>query len=204
MPYRTPRIKLRLEPLVIRSIIESSGMDHDTIAQKLKVDRRRVDDWASTGVIEYSRVKALAKCVKMSENLFLSTVPPESEDLPDYRMLRGAPTRLDADDLPTVRRVRYMQSAAREMMDAQGIATEPDIPGGITADAPAEKSAREERARLAVAARPDGAIRGSSRDIYGMLRGAVEGLNVFVFQYPLATEGACGLSIADSTLEQYW
>ena len=42
MAYRTPNISLRLEPRVIRSIIESSGMDHATIAQKMRVDKVRV------------------------------------------------------------------------------------------------------------------------------------------------------------------
>lgn len=198
MAPRTPRIGLQLKPLVIRSIIESSGMDHDTIARKLGVDRMRVDDWASTGKIEYSMVRALAKCVKMSENLLLSTAPPEREHLPDFRMMRNAPERLDAGDLPTVRRVRYMQSAAGEMMDARGIAAGPDIPAGVTVDDSAEETARAERARLAVAGSPDGPIGGSSRDMYGMLRRAIEGLNIFVFQYPLATEGVCGLSLADT------
>ena len=32
--------------------------------------------------------------------------------------------------------------------------------------------------------------------MYGMLRRAIEGLNIFVFQYPLRTEGVCGLSMA--------
>ena len=196
MAYRTPRIKLQLEPLVIRSVIEESGMDHATIARKLRIDRRRVDDWAGTGRIEYSQVKALARCVKMSENLILSTVPPERESLPDYRMLRGAPEKLDAADRPTVRRVRYMQSAAREMLDARGAAVEPDIPAGVGVDAPADEVARSERARLAVAGGPGGPVAGPSRDIYGMLRGAIEGLNIFVFQYPLYTEGACGLSMS--------
>ena len=198
MTYRTPRIKLQLEPLVIRSIIENSGMGHDAIAQKLKVDRRRVDGWANTGEIEYSEVRALAECVKMSETQFLTTIPLESEGLPDYRMMRNAPDRLDAGDLPTVRRVRYMQSVAGEMMDVGGIAARPDIPAGVTVGASAEKVARTERARLAVAGNPDGPVEGSARSMYGMLREAIEGLNIFVFQYPLATEGVCGLSLSDT------
>ena len=199
MPYRTPRIKLQLEPLVIRSIIENSGMDHGTIARKLRVDRRRVDGWASTGEIEYSEVRALAECVKMSENLFLTTIPLESEDLPDYRMMRNAPERLDAGDLPTVRRVRYMRSVAGEMMAVRGIAAGPDIPAGVTVDASAEKLARAERARLGAAGEgADGPIKGSPRSMYGMLRRAIEGANIFVFQYPLATEGVCGLSLSDA------
>ena len=196
MAYRMPRIKLRLEPRVISALIESSGMDHATIAQKLKVQTPRVDGWADTGVIEYSKVKALAKCIKRSENLFLTTIPHESEELPSYRMLRGAPEKLDADDLPKVRRVRYMQSTAKEMMDDQGIVAKPDIPHGVTVSDSAGMVARVERARLAVAGDPDGPVKGSSSGVYKILRDAVEGRNIFVFQYPLNTEGVCGLSMS--------
>ena len=197
--YRTPRIELQLEPLVIRSIIEDSGMDHAAIAKKLRVDRPRVDGWARTGRIEYSKVKALARCVKMSENLILSTVPPERESLPDYRMMRSAPEKLDAADRPTIRRVRYMLSAAEEMMGDLGIPAGPDVPAGVGVDMPAEEVARAERARLAVAGRPGGPVGAPSREIYGMLREAIERLNIFVFQYPLYTEGACGLSMTGAT-----
>ena len=113
-----------------------------------------------------------------------------------YRMMRNAPKKLDADDLPTVRRVRYMRSAAGEMMDDRGIAAGLDIPAGITVDASAEGVARSERIRLAATGSPDGPVRGSSRGMYGMLRRAIEGVNIFVFEYPLHTEGVCGLSMA--------
>lgn len=198
MVYRTPRIKLRLEPRVIKSIVESSGMDHAAIAQNLGVGKPRVDGWVSTGVIEYSKVKALAECVKMSENVFLSTIPLESEDLPDYRMMNNVPGNLAADDRPVVRRVRYMQSVAREMMDGQGIAAEPKIPPGISVADSADKTARSERSRLAVTGPPDGPIGGLSRSIYGNLRRAIEGLNILTFQYPLDTEGVRGMSLTGS------
>ena len=198
MAYRTPNISLHLEPRVIRSIIESSGMDHATIAQKMRVDKVRVDGWARTGVIEYPKVRALAKCVKRSETLFLRTVPLESEKMPDYRMMPGAPERLDVVDLPRVRRVRYMQSAAREMMDARGISTEPRIPPGITVESPAGEIAAGERSRLAVDCRADGTPRGSADEIYRRLRAAVEEMNILVFQYPLNTRGVRGLTLAGS------
>ena len=83
------------------------------------------------------------------------------------------------------------------MMEARGIDTEPNI-RRVGAEISAESVALAERARLAVAGRPDGAVKGLSRSIYGMLREAIEGLNMFVFQYPLATEGACGLSMAET------
>ena len=198
MAYRTPNIKLRLEPVVIRSIIESSGMDHATIAQRLRVDRARVDGWARTGVIEYPKVKALAKCVKRSETLFLRSTPLKNERVPDYRMLPGAPEWLDTDDLPKVRRARYMQSAAREMMDAGGIATGPLVPTGTTVESSAADTAAEERVRLLVECHTDGTPRGSAGEIYRHLRTAVESMNILVFQYPLDTRGVRGLSLAGS------
>ena len=196
MAYRTPNIKLSLEPRVIRSIIESSGMDHATIAQRMGVDKARVDGWARTGAIEYPRVRALAKCVRRSETLFLRTVPLKSENMPDFRMMPDAPEWLDAGDLPTVRRVRYMQSAAREMTDAKGIAAGLRIPAGITVGSDAGEMAAMERARLAVDCRADGTPRGSADEIYRRLRAAIEGANILVFQYSLGTRGVRGLSLA--------
>lgn len=196
MGYRTPRIVLRLEPAVVRSIVESSGMDHAAIAQRLRVDRARVDGWIRTGVIEYAKVRALARCIRRSETLFLRTVPLEREHLPDYRMMRGAPERLDPADLPAARRVRYMLSAAKEMMGARGIARGPDIPAGVTVAAPADGAARAERARLGVAGHPDGPVAGSPSGIYRALRGVIENRNIFVFQLPLRTDGVRGLSMA--------
>ena len=198
MAYRTPHIKLRLRPQVLKSIVDESGMDHATIAQKLGVDKPRVDGWISTGVIEYSKVRALAKCTKMSENIFLTTIPLERKDLPDYRMMGGAPGNIDADDRPAVRRVRYMQSVAKEMMDDMGIAAEPDIPAGISTAMSADKVAREERIRLAPEGPLDGPLKGSARDIYANLRRAVEDLNILAFQYPLSTDGVRGLSLTGS------
>lgn len=198
MAYRTPHIKLRLKPQVLKSIVDESGMDHATIAQKLGVDKPRVDGWISTGVIEYSKVRALAKCTKMSENLFLTTIPLERKEIPDYRMMGGAPGKIDADDRPAVRRVRYMQSVAKEMMDDMGIAAGPDIPAGISTATSADKVARTERIRLALEGPLDGPLKGSARDIYGHLRRAVEGLNILAFQYPLSTDGVRGLSLTGS------
>ncbi len=196
MGYRTPHIVLRLEPAVVRSIVESSGMDHAAIAQRLRVDKPRVDGWVRTGVIEYAKVRALARCVRRSETLFLRTVPLEREHLPDYRMMRGAPEVLDPRDLPAVRRVRYMLSAAKEMMDVCGIARGPDIPAGVAVATPADGAARAERARLGAAGHPDGPVAGSPSGIYRALRGAIEERNIFVFQLPLRTDGVRGLSMA--------
>ena len=173
-------------------------MDHATIAQRLRVDRARVDGWARTGVIEYPKVKALAKCVKRSETLFLRSTPLKNERVPDYRMMPGAPEWLDTDDLPKVRRARYMQSAAREMMDAGGIATRPLVPTGTTVESPAADTAAEERVRLSVGCHTDGTPRGSAGEIYRHLRTAVESMNILVFQYPLDTRGVRGLSLAGS------
>ena len=198
MAYRAPRIELRLEPRVIKSIVEMSGMDHAAIAQKMGVERMRVDGWVRTGVIEYSKVQAMAKCVKMSENMFLRTAPPEADDLPDYRMAAGAPGKLDAGDVPTVRRVRYMQSAASEMMAGLGAAARPETPRGVTiSDSPAEV-ARGERERLAPAGGADGPLRGPSRGMYGRLRSAIEDLNILVFQYPIHTGAVRGMSLTES------
>ena len=49
------KFTVRLEPLVVRWVVDSSGMDRDTVAQKTGVGRPLVDGWIDTGVMEYSR-----------------------------------------------------------------------------------------------------------------------------------------------------
>lgn len=126
----------------------------------------------------------------------MSITPLESEEVPDYRMSVDAPQSLAAGDRPSIRRVRYRQSAAKEMMEAQGITTGPQIPEGITVETPADEAACGERARLAAASGEGGPLRGSADGIYNGLRAAIEGANVLVFQHPLETKGVRGLALA--------
>lgn len=190
---------VRLEPEVVRWAVESSAMGHDAIAKALKVAPRQVGEWIETGSMKYSKVRDLAKCVKRPEAALLLQSPPEEKLLIDYRVMSEEAKKLSPDDTLNVRRVRYAQSAAKEMMDMQGAASEPEIgTGAVDTDSP-ENVARNERKRLGVEVRPDGILKGATPKLYSSLREAVESLNILLFQYPMDGGTVRGLSLTGTT-----
>ena len=52
---------ISLEPAVVKWIIDSSGMAHDNLAKKLKVDAATVGSWIMTGRMEYGKMREMAK-----------------------------------------------------------------------------------------------------------------------------------------------
>ena len=187
-----------MEPQVVKWLVESSGMDHGAVAQKMSVDKAQVGRWIDTGVMEYSKMRDLAKCVKRAETLFLLRSPPSEEKITDYRRAGGAQGGLSPEDIVAVRRARYAQSTAREMMEVQNMSAEPLVPAGVTTSEPADAVARSERGRLGVEERPDGALKGAADALYGTLREAIEGQNIFVFQHPLDAGSVRGLALTGS------
>lgn len=198
MGRNTSRFKVQLEPQVVKWIVESSGMDHGTVAQKMNVDKAQVSRWIDTGVMEYSKMRNLAKCIKRAETLFLLKSPPHEKKMTDYRLAKGTEGGLIPEDIVTVRRARYAQSVAREMMEVRNMSMEPLIPTGVTAAEPPDAVARSERGRLGVEVRPDGALKGAANDLYGILREAIEVQNIFVFQNPLDADSVRGLALTGS------
>lgn len=198
--HRVPSFDVRLKPRVVQWLVNSSGMDRDTIARKMRVDRPHVDGWIDTGVIEYSKMRRLAECIKRSEPLFLLDSPPKEKVLDDYRMSKRAPKNLSPEDIVVVRRTRYAQSAAREMMEGEGegASTEPQITSGITTSDRAEGVAQVERGRLLGGTQPGGALEGAADETYGKLREGIEAANVLVLQYPMGTDSVRGVSVTDS------
>lgn len=198
MGRRSAGFKVNLEPQVVKWLAESSGMDHGAVAQKMSVDKAQVGRWIDTGVMEYSKMRDLAKCVKRAETLFLLRSPPSEEKITDYRRAGGAQGGLSPEDIVAVRRARYAQSAAREMMEVQNMSAEPLVPAGVTTSEPADAVARSERGRRGVEERPDGALKGAADALYGTLREAIEGQNIFVFQHPLDAGSVRGLALTGS------
>ena len=198
MMPRTPRFKVHLKPRVVRWLVKSSGMDHSAIARKMRVDRPQVDGWADTGVIEYSKMRSLAKCIQRPETLFLLDAPPREEALTDYRMARDAPKGLSPEDIVVARSARYAQSAAMEMMEECGASAEPLIAPRTAASDRPESVAQAERGRLLGDAQSRGALRGTAGEIYGKLREGIEAANVIVLQQPMDTGSVRGLSMTRS------
>ena len=173
---------MSLEPAVVKWIVDSSGMAHDYLAKRLKVDVATLDGWIRTGRMEYGKIDAMARCVKRPATLFLLKEPPEEEDIPDFRAMEGAAGGLGPEDRITVRRARYAQYVAGEMMGVLGGDPKPAIGGEAAVEDPPEEIAQRESKALGLPGRGERAARGDARGFYEGLRDSVEGRNVLVFQ----------------------
>lgn len=191
------KFTMSLEPSVVKWVIDSSGMDHDTVAQKTGVDKALVDRWVDTGVMEYSKMCLLADCVKRPEAILFLKSPPDDEELTDYRMAQATgQAGLSPKDRVTIRKARYAQSMAREMMEDGGDSTRPRIRGGVAVGDSAEDIAEWERGRLGARASTEKSGSGST---YRGLRGAIESLNILVFQHPMDVRKVRGLTLTGKT-----
>lgn len=188
---------MSLEPSVVKWIVDSSGMAHDDLASRLKVDAATVGGWVKTGRMEYGKMAAMAKCVKRPATLFLLKEPPEEEALPDFRMMIGAAGSLGPEDRITVRRARYAQYVAGDMMGMLGADPGPAIGGGSDVGDPAEEVAQRESEVLGLDDSGGCVVRGGAHGFYRRLRESVEGRNILVFQDAMDIDTVRGIALTE-------
>lgn len=184
---------MSLKPSVVKWIVDSGGMAHADLAKKLRADAATVGGWIRTGRMEYGRIQDMARCVKRPEAIFLLKEPPEEEEVPDLRSTPGAAAALGPEDRITVRRARYAQYAAGDMMGMLGEDPRPMIGEAIGAgDSPEEIAQREARA-LGL-----GGAGGGAGGFRGRLRESIEGRNILVFQDAMDVDAVRGVALTDA------
>ncbi len=184
-----------MEPEVARWLITGSGWEIGELAKKIRVPEPRIRGWMEGEKISLPQLERLAGRVKRPVALFLLEKPLEEGEATDYRMLAGADKkRLSHETVVSIRKARWLQSVAAEMMGRMGTGTRPMIGSVTTRDGPGE-AARREMERLGAAA-PQRLKASNARDLYKELRAAVESLNVPVFQAPIDVRQVRGLALS--------
>ena len=194
-----PRMAMMsLEPAVVKWIVDSSGMAHADLAERLRVDAATLGGWIKTGRMEYGRMQAMAKYVKRPEALFLLKTPPEEENVPDFRMAGGAAGSLGPEDRITVRRARYAQYVAGDMIGMLGTDPEPAIGGVAAVGDPPEEIAQRESKVLGLECSDGRVVRGGACGFHRSLRDSVERRNILVFQDALDIDTVRGISLTSA------
>lgn len=189
---------MSLEPAVVKWIVDSSGMAHDDLAERLKVDPTTLGGWIKTGQMEFGKIRAMAKCVKRPTALFLLKTPPEEEDVPDFRMTEGAAGALGPDDRITVRRARYAQYVAGDMIGMLGTDPEPAIGGVAAVGDPPEEIAQRESKVLGLECSDGRVVRGGACGFHRSLRDSVERRNILVLQDAMDPDAVRGITLTDT------
>lgn len=189
---------MSLEPAVVKWIVDSSGMAHADLAKRLKVDAATLGGWIKTGRMDYRKIDAMARCVKRPTALFLLKEPPEEEDIPDFRIMAGAVGGLGPEDRITVRRARYAQYVAGDMMGMLGTGPEPEISGETSVGDPPEEIAQRESEVLGLDDSGGRVVRGGTYGFYRRLRNSVEMRNILVFQDAMDVAAVRGIALTGS------
>ena len=185
-----------MEPEVARWLITGSGWDIGELAKRIRVPEPRIMGWMEGEKISLPQLERLAKHVKRPAALFLLEKPLEESKATDFRMLADTDKkRLSHETIVSIRKARWLQSVAAEIMGRMEMSTRPMIGSGTTPDDPPKEAARREMKRLKAAA-PGRLEAAGARELYRELRASVESLNVLVFQAPMDVRQVRGLALS--------
>ena len=110
------RLKIKLQPAVLRWARERAGFAPDELAEKLNVKPERVREWESSGEISIAQIGKLAQRTHTPEGwLFLDEPPDDRLPIADFRTVGGDPRRRPSPNLlETVYAMQRRQSWMRD------------------------------------------------------------------------------------------
>ena len=110
------RLKITLQPEVLRWARERAGFDPGELAEKLQVKPERVLEWELSGEISVAQVSKLAQRTYTPEGyLFLAVPPDEGLPIADFRTVGDLPLRQPSPNLlDTVYQMQRRQNWMRE------------------------------------------------------------------------------------------
>jgi len=111
------RIKVNINPLVLKWAREEAGYSIEEIAEKLSIDTSRYLEWEEKGEgIPLGKLKKIANYFKRQiAFFFLTEVPQKTKKPRDYRNLSNIESTLSKKVLLAIRRSVHLQNLAREL-----------------------------------------------------------------------------------------
>lgn len=194
-------VTMRVNPAVLRWVMESEGWEVDELAGETGLDPERMRRWATVeSDVSLRDLKRMSSKFRRPMSVILMAEAPATT-VPPYRR-RGAGSaegaRLSRPVLEVVRRARFVQCNAAEMLDAMDGNAGPSVRRATLGQSP-ESTAAENAAALGIEP-PRCAGQGAGRDRrrYDMIRGKIESRNVFAMQERIPDDGVAGLALVDA------
>ena len=193
--------KVQINPDVLRWAIEGSGWDTDELSEKTGISNESIRRWKeSISGIDVSDLRKISKAIRRPLSALLLPEPPAERALTDYRVVGGEGREdLSKGTLAVVRRARYVQSSAREMLEMRSEDVRPNVTFRTLEDDP-EIVAAKERKALGVELEKRSSGEGIDRFVraaYQNLKGRIESNNIFVMQAAMDVGEAGGFALTD-------
>jgi Zn-dependent peptidase ImmA (M78 family)/DNA-binding XRE family transcriptional regulator len=190
-------LEVTINPEIIKWARESAGFSVEEISKKLKISKENFEKIESgTKLPTFRQLELLAKYFKRPVAVFFLPQPPEEPPITSsFRILPKSNPKFSKDLRLAIRKARYYQSIANDLMKDLGIASESKIKTLTLQDNP-QKSAREEREKIGVSIEEQIKWK-NAYEAFNVWRAAIESENILVFQFKMPIEDARGFSLMD-------
>ena len=196
-------LKVNVNPAVMKWARESAGLDTDTVKKRLNVSTGTIQEWEQgTKKPTLTTLETLASYYKRPLAAFFLPEPPPEPSMPtDFRVLpREKRYPLSKKTRLAIRRATRVQSLATELEQTKGDIGETiaNIASASLSDDP-EITAESARSSIAITVEDQYSFK-SLYEAFDKWRGALESLNIVVYQTPFPLEEARGFSLLDHKL----
>jgi len=190
-------LEVNISPAIIKWARESGGFSVKEVANKLRTSEENYEK-IETGKKNptYRQLDILANYFKRPLATFFLPEPPEEPSIAaSFRILPKSEEYLSKELHLAIRKARYYQSIANELMRDLGIDIKLKVPSVSINDDPII-IAQKERERFGISI--DKQLKWQNAySAFNEWRSAVEQLNVLVFQYKFPLQSARGFSLMD-------
>jgi len=193
----TNPLEVSVNSTIIKWARESAGFKSDEIARKLKTSKENYDKIESGQKNpNYRQIEILANLFKRPLAVFFLPEPPKEPSITaSFRILPKSEEYLSKELRLAIRKMRYYQSIANELMKNLGIDTKPKISFESINKDPIVV-ARKEREKLGISIDKQLAWK-NAYYAFNKWRSAIEEQNILVFQYKFPLQSARGFSLMD-------
>ena len=190
-------LKVKVEPEILKWLIDSSGWGIEEISKKLKVKDFTFKKWLTgESLPTLNQIEKISNYLKRPLAAFFLSKPPLEKPMPrDYRMLPNRSGIFEKKTLLALRRARRLQSISKELMINLGIDTKPKFSLVQLSEDP-ESVANEHRELFGVKV-IDQINWSDSREAFDNWRRLVAERNLMVFQISMPIEDVRGFSLVE-------
>ena len=192
---------MKVNPAVLRWVLDSEGWEVDELAGETGLDPDRMRRWttAESDVSLRDLRKMSSKFRRPMSVLLMAEVPPTT--VPRYRRRgggRGAGGKLSRPVLEVVRKARFVQGNAAELLTAMNKEVEPDICKAMLSQSPESVAAKNATILGIEPPRCTGQGVDRDRKRYKTIREKIESRNIFTMQEKIPEDGMAGFALVDT------
>ena len=181
---------------VLSWVINSSGWDVEDLSKQTKINSKSIQQWKiKDAFISIKNLEKISKVIKRPISVFLLPAPPSETVLIDYR--KTGAEKLSKNTLNVIRKARYAQSNAKEMLELRSENLQPNIMHRTLQDNP-EKVARIEKDMLGLESeklKECADVNKYAKQLYQNLKTKIESLNIFIMQDIMETNMSSGFAL---------